>query len=393
MLSVKEEEEILRAFGLKDKRGGTYVEIGALDGQTLSNTLYLSSCLDWRGVLVEAERENALRLFRNVKTQGRPNVTAYFGAVCAPPQRSISFLSTAGAIAVGGDVSSMGQDFRSHWHGSGGHITEVPCQPMHAFLEEPLSLAGHVDFFSLDVEGAELVVLETINFDLVTIDIMIIEFDRKGQVSDKNMKIMQHMVRVGFAICRDIILRKSVVFVRRSSSLLQREEVAAACSPYSSVSQELLDNVTDWGKHHTTFRFVRKPGNVSMTERDLERVARLWRENMTASFQSNGAGERQGDMMDTKRQQLEQLLTDKQRESQEAMRSRNVDRIKAIAVQKRMILQALNKITARAYNMEIDVPPETKKGSTLEVTLPSGRTMQLQVTKNYPNGGKVKVGK
>ena len=70
-----------------------------------------------------------------------------------------------------------------------------------------------------------------------------------------------------------------------------------------------------------------------------------------------------------------------------------MDRIKAIAVQKRMILQALNKITARAYNMEIDVPPETKKGSTLEVTLPSGRTMQLQVTKNYPNGGKVKVGK
>ena len=42
----------------KDANGGTYVEIGALDGHRFSNTRVLSKCHGWRGLLVEANLQN-----------------------------------------------------------------------------------------------------------------------------------------------------------------------------------------------------------------------------------------------------------------------------------------------------------------------------------------------
>ena len=49
----KEETTLSDHFGWNSKRGGVYVEIGALDGYQGSNTLMLHTCLDWTGVLVE----------------------------------------------------------------------------------------------------------------------------------------------------------------------------------------------------------------------------------------------------------------------------------------------------------------------------------------------------
>jgi hypothetical protein len=40
------------------KTGGFFIECGALDGETRSNTLYLERFLGWRGLLVEANPSN-----------------------------------------------------------------------------------------------------------------------------------------------------------------------------------------------------------------------------------------------------------------------------------------------------------------------------------------------
>ncbi|KAK7066381.1 hypothetical protein SK128_028052 [Halocaridina rubra] len=42
--------------------GGTFVEIGAQDGMWLSNTWWLESFRNWRGLLVEADPDNYLGL-------------------------------------------------------------------------------------------------------------------------------------------------------------------------------------------------------------------------------------------------------------------------------------------------------------------------------------------
>ena len=44
---------------------GTYLEMGALNGIHLSNTLYFSEAMGWRGMLIEPSPEN-VRLFLSI---------------------------------------------------------------------------------------------------------------------------------------------------------------------------------------------------------------------------------------------------------------------------------------------------------------------------------------
>lgn len=57
--------------------GGSYIELGALDGITYSNSHAFSKALDWSGVLIEASPNNAAKL-----TQNRPNDICVNAAVC-----------------------------------------------------------------------------------------------------------------------------------------------------------------------------------------------------------------------------------------------------------------------------------------------------------------------
>ena len=79
-------------------------------------------------------------------------------------------------------------DLSTRGEAEGG--VEVPCRPLSAMLEE--YGVTRINFFSLDVEGAELKVLETFNFDKVKIDVLMVEaefFEAQGGVHANNAKI------------------------------------------------------------------------------------------------------------------------------------------------------------------------------------------------------------
>ena len=52
--------------GVSDKEG-FFIECGALDGENLSNTLYLERSLNWTGILIEADQDS----FSNLMTKNR----------------------------------------------------------------------------------------------------------------------------------------------------------------------------------------------------------------------------------------------------------------------------------------------------------------------------------
>ena len=49
----------------KGKRDGFFVEMGAIDGLQFSNSLIYEQCFGWKGLLIEAEPDNAAALVRN----------------------------------------------------------------------------------------------------------------------------------------------------------------------------------------------------------------------------------------------------------------------------------------------------------------------------------------
>ncbi|KAK2150651.1 hypothetical protein LSH36_396g00020 [Paralvinella palmiformis] len=76
--------------------GGLYVEIGALDGITYSNTKFFEDNLNWTGVLIEGHPDNAEKLTKN---RSRKRNVIIQEAVCPEGQTYVNF---SGAKAVGG---------------------------------------------------------------------------------------------------------------------------------------------------------------------------------------------------------------------------------------------------------------------------------------------------
>lgn len=139
--------------GLDDKlapylnfRNGVFIEAGANDGVSQSNTYYLAKALGWHGVLVEA----VPRLFRKCR-KSRPDSKIFNCALVAPENE--------GAKVTIRDVGEQGllSKIAECEAPSDDSIVATEGRTLTSVLAE----AGltRVDFFSLDVEGYELDVL------------------------------------------------------------------------------------------------------------------------------------------------------------------------------------------------------------------------------------------
>ena len=151
-------------------KNGIFLEVGAADGVTFSNTLFLERERNWTGVLIEANR----KLYNSLVTLRRK---AYIINVCLSLDDGINVVSFLPAELLGGVEKPLTaekmMDRVKHDHPD-IQAEEVLCIPLYSILKA-ISMT-HINFFSLDVEGAELAILRTIPFYLVTIDLFMIEY-------------------------------------------------------------------------------------------------------------------------------------------------------------------------------------------------------------------------
>ena len=139
-------------------RNRVFLELGAFDGVTYSNTKFFEDTLGWTGVLIEAHPEAYKALVRN-----RPRCKTYHYAV-STRYNDVEFI-----VNANGPVSSV-KEFTSEkhqkaWHDSG--TTTTICVPSRS-LSSILRDAGvtRIDFWSLDVEGGELDVLKSMDWSI-----------------------------------------------------------------------------------------------------------------------------------------------------------------------------------------------------------------------------------
>ncbi len=60
---------------------------------------------------------------------------------------------------------------------------QVPCLPLHDVLG-PLGIQ-HINFYVLDVEGGELMVLKSVDFSRLSFDVIVVEADGTNQTKDE----------------------------------------------------------------------------------------------------------------------------------------------------------------------------------------------------------------
>ena len=99
--------------------------------------------------------------------------------------------------AYPGIYEFMPESFQQQFHPGLDHVDALPIIPCHP-LTNVLPKLGvtHIDFFTLDVEGAELQVLQTFPFDSVTISVFCVE--ASGHARDKDESVILLLESQGY---------------------------------------------------------------------------------------------------------------------------------------------------------------------------------------------------
>jgi hypothetical protein len=159
------------------------MELGALDGSpnTNSMTYELEKSFGWHRILIDGNPK-----YREALRQNSPDAFGVIAAIC----ESQSTVHFAQVEYVGGILEFMSQQFIQRFHkdiyeaGSPpGNLTSVDwtkfqtlaidCMPLSHILHK--AKVQHINFFILDVEGGELEILKSINWNHTTFDVLCVE--------------------------------------------------------------------------------------------------------------------------------------------------------------------------------------------------------------------------
>lgn len=164
----------------KSKRQGFYIEAGACNGETISNTLLFEIKHNWTGLLVEPNPD----FFEDLK---RRNRNAWILPHCLSTQRKVEIVEFDASFYNGGiilpgkvlpsDISRAEKRYTRH---DFERTIKVQCFP----LQSVLKAIGQtkVDYFSLDIEGAEYPVLKSIEYDQIDIGTISVEVNHAGKI-------------------------------------------------------------------------------------------------------------------------------------------------------------------------------------------------------------------
>ena len=160
------EENIFKGY-----KNGVFVDVGAHDGVTINNTLYFEKNNNWSGINIEPIRVVYDKLVIN-----RPNSININCAVCNN-DGEIEFLCNTGYTEMISGIKDMFDEKHlqrlqreNNIHGSYTETIMVPTKKLETIFDE--NKITHVNYLSIDVEGAEFEVIKSINFDKVYIDVI-----------------------------------------------------------------------------------------------------------------------------------------------------------------------------------------------------------------------------
>ena len=148
---------------LQGRRNGVFVDIGAYDGVTFSNTLMLESERGWTGICIEPLPDIFAELWKNRRC------ICVHACLGNREEEGVEFLAVqsdaARARMLSGVLSEYDPrhlnrvDVELNEFGGTKSVISVPMRHLHSLLHE--HGIGHVDYLSIDTEGSELLILRS----------------------------------------------------------------------------------------------------------------------------------------------------------------------------------------------------------------------------------------
>ncbi|XP_052283287.1 uncharacterized protein LOC127880097 [Dreissena polymorpha] len=150
---------------LKQRRDGFFVELGGFNGETSSNTLFFEKHRGWSGIFIEADPTS----YGTMVTKDRK--CFMLNSCVSNKLRAMDF--TIADQYTSSNVSMTDEHRKRIPNVESKAVITVQC---YSFQDIMAALGrDHVDYFSLDVEGGEIQILESIDWPKITIDVFSIE--------------------------------------------------------------------------------------------------------------------------------------------------------------------------------------------------------------------------
>jgi len=171
---------------------GTFVEVGAADGRALSNTLWLEE-RGWHGIVIEPDERQYPALLRN--------------------RRCIVVAGAVGKVTTEGEQREMtftAEPTHSGFLRDNGTRQLVPVWTLSQLLA--VNRLPHVDVLSIDTEGTELEVWETLP-PAIRPGVVIMEYYTEGlSTADNRPALRAALEPVGYRVVHETPC--NLIFVR-----------------------------------------------------------------------------------------------------------------------------------------------------------------------------------
>jgi FkbM family methyltransferase len=191
--SQDNQDKYLETNIFKGYKNGFYVDVGAHDGLSINNTLYFEKNNNWTGINIEPIKKVFDKLVIN-----RPNSINLNCAVCNNDGETDFLCNTGYTEMISGIKDNF--DIRHFYRlqhenrqmGSTTEVIKVKTKKLETILDE--NNIKHINYLSIDVEGAEFEVIKSINFNKVFIDVIGFE----NNYNDKSVPIVEYLQNKGF---------------------------------------------------------------------------------------------------------------------------------------------------------------------------------------------------
>jgi FkbM family methyltransferase len=164
---------VLSILGVK--KDGYFVEFGATDGESFSNTHMLEKKLGWNGIVCEPSRQyhEAIEACRAVAKDYR--------CVTDESGKEIKFIEFVGSgLSNAFSANTFWGKISGLFNGHPGHTYSVETVSLTDLLESH-GAPKRLDYLSIDVEGSEYSILKAFDWDIYTFSVITVEHNFSKQ--------------------------------------------------------------------------------------------------------------------------------------------------------------------------------------------------------------------
>ena len=162
------QDKLIKDKFFKNQHNGFFIEIGAFDGIEGSNCCYFEKYESWEGIAIEASHKQFQKLQKNRKCE-------MINAVLGPEEKEVEFCEiTEGFTQMSGIYNSNYKDSLNRIQKKSNSKINI-IKTKSTTFEKIIPSNRIVDIVSIDIEGNELEVIKSIDFNKHEIKVILLE--------------------------------------------------------------------------------------------------------------------------------------------------------------------------------------------------------------------------